>query len=262
MGILEKAFNQLGKSAGRELGKRLGPGFSVTFDSGGSVRAAQAQHLNRYTAHPNPAQPDAAMYYANPQLYVNHRPQPPPPQPIVTESAPPSAPTDITPASEPAPAPAEVTASPVPDLSALRTEISLPASMATNLDDLGNSEDEPQFQKADLQAPIQQPGKLHKGAKNDPEDVRNLQQMLKNIGMGDMLGKTGGKYDGVDGVFGDKTERAIIHFQTSMGLTPSGQVDAKTMQALMEKNSEVVLNQHSQPDAPRTPRRNAPGMSA
>jgi len=255
MGILEKAFNQLGKSAGRELGKRLGPGFSVTFDSGGSVRTAQAQHINRYAVQPNPAQPDAAMYYANPQLYVNHSTQPPIAQPI-------AAPVDITPVSEPAPATAEVTASPAPDLSALRTEISLPASMATNLDDLGNSEDEPQFQNVDLQAPIQQPGKLHKGAKNDPEDVRNLQQMLKNIGMGDMLGKTGGKHDGVDGVFGDKTERAIIHFQTSMGLTPSGQVDAKTMQALMEKNSEAVLNQHSQPDAPRTPRRNSPGMSA
>jgi len=260
MGILEKAFNQLGKSAGRELGKRLGPGFSVTFDSGGSVHAAQTQHLNRYTVQPNPAQPDAAqpdaaMYYANPQLYVTHRPQTPVAQPI-------AAPVDITPASAPAPATAEVTASPAPDLSALRTEISLPASMATNLDDLGNSEDKPQFQKADLHVPIQQPGHLRKGPKNDPEDVRNLQQMLKNIGMGDMLGKTGGKHDGVDGVFGDKTERAIIHFQTSMGLTPSGQVDAKTMQALMEKNSEAVLNQHSQPDAPRTPRRNSPGMSA
>lgn len=55
------------------------------------------------------------------------------------------------------------------------------------------------------------------------EEVRSIQQALKNRG-----------YDvgGVDGIFGTKTQNAVIRFQRDNGLTPDGIAGPKTLRAL------------------------------
>lgn len=49
------------------------------------------------------------------------------------------------------------------------------------------------------------------------EDVRKLQQRLKDLGYGDLLGDTGPNKDGVDGKYGDKTRKAVKEFQKKQG---------------------------------------------
>jgi hypothetical protein len=49
------------------------------------------------------------------------------------------------------------------------------------------------------------------GSKGDGELVKNLQKMLKTLGFD--LGASGQDNDGIDGIFGKKTEKAVIEFQ-------------------------------------------------
>ncbi|MGE0707927.1 MAG: N-acetylmuramoyl-L-alanine amidase [Planctomycetota bacterium] len=79
---------------------------------------------------------------------------------------------------------------------------------------------------------------LHNGSRGD--DVRALQRRLnlhrEVLGLGNV---------GVDGIFGDGTERAVTEFQRRSGLPPSGRADAATLAAL---NRDPV-----QPTAPAAP---------
>ena len=65
---------------------------------------------------------------------------------------------------------------------------------------------------------------LSRGAKNDKESVKALQNELQS-----KLGKE----IGVDGKFGPKTESAVKEFQEKNGLDATGKVDEKTRQALL-----------------------------
>ncbi len=68
------------------------------------------------------------------------------------------------------------------------------------------------------------------------EDVRTLQENLVQ------LGYRPGK---VDGLFGDKTEDAVIHFQEAEGLYADGIVGTITMAAIEEALREQLLEQQS-----------------
>ena len=56
----------------------------------------------------------------------------------------------------------------------------------------------------------------------------------------------------VDGVFGSKTEEATKEFQASVGLTPSGVVDAPTWEALPSGNGMPVLKEGSKGEVVRS----------
>lgn len=49
------------------------------------------------------------------------------------------------------------------------------------------------------------------------EDVRKLQQRLKDLGYGNLLGTSGPNRDGVDGKYGDNTRKAVKEFQKKQG---------------------------------------------
>jgi hypothetical protein len=59
------------------------------------------------------------------------------------------------------------------------------------------------------------PPPLEFGAKNDPDRVRFLQQLLKSLKVANLK---------VDGVFGEQTERAVMALQRKLGLTETGRV--------------------------------------
>ena len=85
-------------------------------------------------------------------------------------------------------------------------------------------------------------GHLEKGSKG--EDVRFLQQRLNEFGA----------EIGVDGSFGNQTDRAVRNFQTDHGLTVDGIVGPKTMAALqrsVNKHHEEHLEKGSSGDEVR-----------
>jgi peptidoglycan hydrolase-like protein with peptidoglycan-binding domain len=67
-----------------------------------------------------------------------------------------------------------------------------------------------------------------RGQRND--DVKQIQRALKTKGYN--LGSGGPKNDGVDGIFGAATQRAVRDFQTKMKLSPTGRVDQTTRNSL------------------------------
>lgn len=87
----------------------------------------------------------------------------------------------------------------------------------------------------------QHKGKMHYSGNDRIDLVKVVQQML--IELGDDIGDTGPEKDGVDGDFGDKTEKAVKDFQKSHSdfegndLKVDGLVGPKTSDAL---NREMV----------------------
>lgn len=65
-------------------------------------------------------------------------------------------------------------------------------------------------------------------------EVRSIQERLKAIGLGHILGKTGPKKDGVDGSWGPLTAAAILALQTRKNITTDGHWGPQTKQALAE----------------------------
>ena len=77
---------------------------------------------------------------------------------------------------------------------------------------------------------------------NCPEDnVECIQSSLKDKGYGSFLGTTGPNKDGIDGIYGEKTKRAVIEFQKKNGIKQTGFVGPITAPKLgcepLKKNS-------------------------
>lgn len=68
--------------------------------------------------------------------------------------------------------------------------------------------------------------------------IKKYQQALKNLGFN--LGTSGKNKDGVDGDFGKLTQDAVIAFQKSKKLTPSGKLDSSTIKALIPSTKMEV----------------------
>jgi hypothetical protein len=65
-------------------------------------------------------------------------------------------------------------------------------------------------------------------------EIRAIQQRLKDIGLGAVLGKSGSNKDGVDGSWGPLTAAAIRVLQERKRITPDGHYGPQTKQALAE----------------------------
>jgi peptidoglycan hydrolase-like protein with peptidoglycan-binding domain len=57
---------------------------------------------------------------------------------------------------------------------------------------------------------------------NEDETIRKVQELLKQKGYGDLLGKTGPNKDGVDGVLGKATRAAVAKYQGDNGIKQTG----------------------------------------
>lgn len=69
------------------------------------------------------------------------------------------------------------------------------------------------------------------GMKGKPDaSVSDLQKQLRGAGLD--VGRSGAKRDGIDGRFGQQTERAVRQAQEKLGLPVTGQADAKTLEGL------------------------------
>lgn len=83
---------------------------------------------------------------------------------------------------------------------------------------------------------------------NSEKNITNIQKALKSKGYkyASLLGTSGPNRDGVDGIFGDKTKRAILAFQKDNGLEPVGYVGPKTARLLgvnqMDKSVLTLSN--------------------
>jgi hypothetical protein len=62
------------------------------------------------------------------------------------------------------------------------------------------------------------------------EEIKSAQQSLVNLGYN--IGTSGPQKDGVDGYYGNKTKNAVIRFQKSKGIEPTGVLDQITQNAL------------------------------
>lgn len=76
-----------------------------------------------------------------------------------------------------------------------------------------------------------------KGQRGD--DVTQIQQAL--VDKGYSLGTSGPLKNGVDGIFGSRTEKALKQFQTSMKLSPTGVVDQQTRNYLYAGTTRGML---------------------
>jgi hypothetical protein len=63
-------------------------------------------------------------------------------------------------------------------------------------------------------------------------EVKAIQQRLKALGFGHMLGSSGANKDGIDGDWGAKTAGAIFAFQTKAGIPADGHYGPQTQAAL------------------------------
>jgi peptidoglycan hydrolase-like protein with peptidoglycan-binding domain len=63
-------------------------------------------------------------------------------------------------------------------------------------------------------------------------EVKAIQQRLKALGFGHMLGTSGANKDGIDGDWGARTAGAIFAFQTKAGITADGHYGPATQAAL------------------------------
>lgn len=77
--------------------------------------------------------------------------------------------------------------------------------------------------------------------------IKKYQQALKNLGYN--IGTSGKNKDGVDGDFGKSTRDAIIAFQKSKKLNPSGKLDSSTMKALIP-STKMEIPEISLPKLP------------
>lgn len=82
---------------------------------------------------------------------------------------------------------------------------------------------------------------INGGTKENPsEEVRKIQQRLIELNILD---------DKADGIFGRKTEQAVIKFQQENQLTPSGKIDPETYRALFPPEElQEETNETSLPD--------------
>ena len=63
-------------------------------------------------------------------------------------------------------------------------------------------------------------------------DVADMQKALAALGYSRLLGAFGPKQDGVDGIVGEYTIRAVKRFQADNSIAPTGTTDAATIAAL------------------------------
>jgi peptidoglycan hydrolase-like protein with peptidoglycan-binding domain len=68
-----------------------------------------------------------------------------------------------------------------------------------------------------------------------PEEIKQFQQILVNLGYN--LGTSGTQKNGVDGYYGPKTKAAIINYQKSNNIQPTGVLDQTTQNALGSKSN-------------------------
>ncbi len=64
--------------------------------------------------------------------------------------------------------------------------------------------------------------KENKEILNEDETIRKVQELLKQKGYGDLLGKSGPNKDGVDGVLGKATRAAVAKYQADNGIKQTG----------------------------------------
>lgn len=92
---------------------------------------------------------------------------------------------------------------------------------------------------------------LKRGSKGD--DVAHLQSILAH-NMGYDLGTYGAKNDGVDGNFGEKTEKAVKRFQSFAQIEVDGKYGSITHKALMGVLDDIAKGENgSDDDEPDTP---------
>lgn len=83
-------------------------------------------------------------------------------------------------------------------------------------------------------------GELHQGKDNPPGETAKLQEMLKELGYGKLLGKFGPAKDGVDDDYGPSTASAVRAFQQVNGLAPTGQLDKETARLMSEQREQLA----------------------
>jgi hypothetical protein len=64
--------------------------------------------------------------------------------------------------------------------------------------------------------------KENKEILNEDETITKVQELLKQKGYGDLLGKSGRNQDGVDGVLGSNTRKAVTEYQKDNNIKPTG----------------------------------------
>ena len=88
---------------------------------------------------------------------------------------------------------------------------------------------------------------------NQAEAITNLQRYLRRIG----FKNSGGNTVPIDGIFDSATREALMDFQRSAGLSPTGIADKETWDALFRQYSAVTQDQRERsglyifPDAPK-----------
>ncbi len=92
---------------------------------------------------------------------------------------------------------------------------------------------------------------MRMGAKrNSPVAVKLLQNILKEQGFGALLTDPHSKKEGVDGLFGPKTKKALIELQKKHHLAPTGEVDLATIK-LLDKIHPIPKMPEVDTDKPR-----------